>query len=814
MDTLFQDFRYALRGLRKNPGFALLTVLTLALGIGANTAIFSVVNGVVLRPLRYPEPKRLMFITSQFPGLGFDQFWVSAPEFLEFGQRNRSFDTVGAYTVRAANLGTDVPSRPVTALVTHELMPALGVQPIRGRMFTREDTLPNAEDVAILSYELWQRSFGSHENAFGTILDIDGVKTRIVGVMPRGYDVHDQKVELWLPLTLDPVNPGNRGGHFLYLIGRLKPGMTLALARSDLEMQLVNWKDVAPNAHVPNTTGHRLRIDPLQDDIIGSVKTAVWILQGVVGFVLVIACANLANLLLARADSRQKEFAVRTALGAGRRRMMQQFLTEGVVLSVIGAAIGAFLASAGLRALLAANPNSIPRSADIVVDPLVLAFTLAIAVVTGLLFGLAPMFHLTQRSMNVSLKEAGARTTGGAAKARTRGALVIAEVALAVILVIGAGLLLRSFWNLMNVDAGFDRSRLTTFRLVLPNAIYRDARARASFFERLLEKVSAVPGVQGAAAMTGLPPLRQVNANDTEFEGVPQPPSGPIHNVDYYQTVTAAYLQTMGIPVVNGRGFTSADATGAPVVIVNEALAKIFYPGQNPIGRRMRPSFGPNSPWFTIIGVVKDVKQGGIDSKTGTELYLLAEQLPAVANIGAGNMNIVVRSALPYSSLAPNLREIVRSMDPTLPLVNMRTMEDVFAASIARPRFLMQLLAIFAALALLLAAVGTYGILSYSVTERRQEIGIRMALGASRGSVLGLVMGQGLKLTLAGLVIGLAGALALTRLMRTLLFNVRPTDPVTLASVAAFIAVVALAACFLPARRETLVDPMRVLRQE
>jgi hypothetical protein len=475
-----------------------------------------------------------MFITSQFPGLGFDQFWVSAPEFLEFGQRNRSFDTVGAYTVRAANLGTDVPSRPVTALVTHELMPALGVPPIRGRMFTREDTLPNAEDVAILSYELWQRSFGSHENALGTILDIDGVKTRIVGVMPRGYDVHDQKVELWLPLTLDPVNPGNRGGHFLYLIGRLKPGVTIALARSDLETQLVNWKNVAPNAHVPNTTGHRLRIDPLQDDVIGSVKTALLILQGVVGFVLVIACANLANLLLARADSRQKEFAVRTALGAGRHRMIRQFLTEGVVLSVIGAAIGAFLASAGLRVLLAANPNSIPRSADIVVDPLVLAFTLA----------------------------------------------------------------------------------------------------------------------------------------------------------------------------------------------------------------------------------------------------------------------------------------IVRSMDPTLPLVNMRTMEDVFAASIARPRFLMQLLAIFAALALLLAAVGTYGILAYSVTERRQEIGIRMALGASRGSVLGLVMGQGLKLTLAGLVIGLGGALALTRLMRTLLFNVRPTDPVTLASVAAFIAVVAIAACFLPARRATLVDPMRVLRQE
>ena len=815
MDVLLQDLRYALRGLLKNPGFALLTVLTLALGIGANTAIFSVVDGVVLRPLGYPEPRRLMFITSQFPGLGFDQFWVSAPEFLEFNERNHSFETVGAYTVRAANLGADVPSRPVTAIVTHQLMPALGVPPLRGRAFTREDTLPNAEDVAILSYELWQRSFGGDSGALNKVVDVDGVKTRIVGIMPRGYDVHDQKVELWLPLTLDPVNPGNRGGHYLYLIGRLKPSVTLAQSRADLETLLANWKDIAPNNHVPNTTGHRLRIDALQDDIVGGVKTALWILQGVVGFVLLIACANLANLLLARADSRQKEFAVRTALGAGRARMLRQFLTEGIVLSTIGGALGVGLAGAGLRVLLAANPNSIPRASEITIDPPVLVFTLLVAVLTGMLFGVAPMLQVTQRSLNVSLKEAGARATAAGAKARTRGALVMAEVALAVVLVIGAGLLLRSFWNLMSVDAGFNRSHLTTFRLVLPNALYQEARARAGFFERLLERVRAIPGVQGAAAMTGLPPRRQVNANDTAFEGVPGPPDGPIQNVDYYQTVTADYLQTMGIPVVNGRGFTAADATGTPVVMINEALAKVFYPQQNPIGRRVQAFFRRNdNPWLTIVGVVKDVKQGGVEGKTGTELYFLAAQLPAIANVGPGNMNVVVRSALPYEQVAPNLRAIVREMDPTLPIVSMRTMDEVFAESVARPRFLMQLLSIFAALALLLAAVGTYGILSYSVTERRHEIGIRMALGASRESVLRLVMTQGLRLTLAGLVLGVAGALALTRVMRTLLFNVKPSDPLTIVAVAAFIAAVAAAACFVPARRATQVDPMRVLRQE
>jgi len=814
LSSLLQDLRYTLRGLRKSPGFATVAILTLALGIGANTAIFSLVNAVVLRPLPYPEPQRLMFITSQFPTLGFDQFWVSAPEFLEFGRRNQAFEAVGGYTVRAANLGTDVPSRPVTALVTHELMQALGVPPIRGRAFTLADTLPNAEDVAILSSELWQRAFGENEATIGQVVVIDGVKTRIVGVMPRAYDIHDQKVELWLPLTIDPANPGNRGGHFLYLVGRLKPDITLAQARADLESQLTTWKDVAPDSHTPNPTRHRIRIDPLQEDMIGAVTRPLWILQGVVVFVLLIACANLANLLLARADSRQHEFAVRTALGAGTGRLLRQFLTEGVVLSIAGGALGAAAAALGLRLLVATHPDSIPRSQGIGVDLTVLAFTLAIAVVTGVLFALAPMLHLRQASVSGSLKEAGARTSSRSAKARLRGGLVIVEVALAVILVVGAGLLLRSFWNLMNVDAGFSRSQLTTFRLVLPAALYRDGQARASFFDRLVTKLGELPGVESAAAMSGLPPLRQVDANDTQFEGVPPPPAGPIQNVDYYQIVTPGYLDTMGIPLVNGRAFRPEDATGAPILLVNETLAKVFYPGQDPIGRRMRPGGPPNAPWFTIVGVVKDVKQGGVGTKTGTELYLLAEQLPAVAGFGVANMNLVVRSSLPFESLARNLRDTVRAMDPTLPPANMRSMDDVFSESVARPRFLVQVLGIFAALALVLAAAGTYGILSYLVSERRQEIGIRMALGATPESVLRLIMRQGLTLTIGGLVVGLAGAYILTRLMQSLLFQVQRADPLTVAAVAVFVAAVGFAACVFPARRATMVDPVRVLRSQ
>jgi putative ABC transport system permease protein len=688
------------------------------------------------------------------------------------------------------------------------------VQPLRGRLFTREDTIPKTEEVAILSYELWRASFGENPGTLGSLIDVNGVRTRIVGIMPPGYDVHGEKVELWRPLRINPASPGNRGGHFLYLVGRLKPGVTLAQARADLETQLATWASLAPpNGHAPNQTNHRYRIDPLKDDMVGEVSQAVWVLQGAVALVLLIACANLANLLLARAESRQKEFAVRTAMGASRFRMLRQFVTEGIVLSLLGGAIGIWLAVTGVDAVLAANPDSIPRASEVSLDLPVLVFTLLLAIATGVFFGIAPLLHLTHRSTNMALREGGSRTTAGTAKARMRGALVIAEVALAVVLVVGAGLLLRSFWNLMRVDAGFDRSRLTTFSVAIPVAQYPEPARRAAFFRQLIDKVRAIPGVQAAAAMTGLPPSRQVNANDTEFIGVPTPPSGPVHNVDYYQTVSVDYAATMGLPVVEGRGFVEADGAGGAVVLVNETLARKFYVDQSPIGRIVKPSVQGEPP-FTIVGVVKDVKQAGLSEATGTELYFLMEQMPAAAKNAPANMNVVVRSPLPFDALAPSLRQVVRSMDATLPVVDLRPMDEVFAESMARPRFLMTLLVAFAVLALLLAAVGTYGVLSYLVSERRQEIGIRMALGAERGALLAMVMRHGLTLALAGMLLGLAGAVAVTRLMQTLLFNVRPIDPFTFAVVAVVIALVALAACYVPARRATRVDPLIALRAE
>jgi putative ABC transport system permease protein len=827
MQTLWHDLVYALRTLAKSPAYAAVTILTLALGIGANTAIFSVVNGVMLKPLSYPRPDRLLFITSTFPGLGFDRFWVSIPEWAEFKERNHSFQAVAGYSEGSVNLG--VPERPRrvnSALVTAEMMNVLGVGPLRGRVFNDADAVPGAEDVAVISAGTWRSDFGGDERAIGRVVQIDGVPTRIVGIMPPGYDIHDERIEVYLPLTIDPKTfPNNRGSHFLYLIGRLKDGVTFGQAQADLDSMIEQWRALSGNRHAPSKQAqflHMLQMEPMKTDMVGAIGRALWVLQGAVGFVLLIACANLANLILARSEARQREFAIRTALGAGRFRLLRQFLTEGVLLALVGGALGAAIGFAGLRAMLAANPESIPRALEISLDWKVMAFTFAVSIVTGLVFGMAPLLHLREQVVTLSLKEGGHRATSGSARARVRSGLVMAEVALAVVLVVGAGLLMRSFQKLMTVDPGFQREHLTTFGVVLPGAAYRKADSRVAFFDRLIGRLRELPGVTAVAAMSGLPPNRPVNANDTDFAGYAATPgtTDPAENVDYYQTVSMDYLKTMGIPIKKGRGFEPADVAGAPVLLVNEALENRFFTFRklDAVGQRVNifDGSGPNgngSKPFTIVGVVRDVKQGGMSAKTGTELYFLYEQGPRAVNFAPGNMNVVLRSTLPEESLAQAIHQAVRGQDPSLPIVKLRTMDEVFSDSAARPRFLAELLGIFAGLALALAAIGTYGILSYSVTERTKEIGIHMALGATRGSVLGMVLGQGMRLTIVGLVAGLAASFFLTRLLQAQLFNVKPTDPATLSGVAAFIAVIAFVACYVPAQRATRVDPMVTLRE-
>jgi predicted permease len=814
MSTLAADLRFAVRNLLKSPAFAVVTIVTLALGIGANAAMFSVVNGVVLRPLGYPEPDRLVRIVSQFPTMGFDTFWVSPPEYFELQERSQSFQALGAYTIAAANLsGADRPYRVVSVGTSPDLFAALGVQPLLGRTFRPEEDLPNAAPTVILSYTTWRNVFGADPSIVGRAVDKDGAKTTVIGVMPEGFDVFDAGAETFEPIGMDPADRTiRRGNHLLHLIGRLREGVRIEAARAELDTLVRSWREAVPKGHVPSYPNHRMLLNPLQEDLVGNARMALLVLQGAVGFVLLIACANLANLLLARAESRHREFAIRTALGAGRGRLLRQFLTEAVLLSVLGGVVGLVLATVGVRGLVAAYPGSIPRAAEIGTDPQVLLFTLVVAVLTGCLFGLAPVLHLNPRDVALTIKEGGQRTTAGA-RNHTRRGLVIAEVALAVMLVIGAGLMLRSFWNLMQVDAGFRRDQLVTFAINLPPAAYPKPEARVQFFARLLERLRGTAGFQSVAALAGLPPKRRVDANDTDIEGYTAPEGGPFENVDYYQAVTVGSLEALGIPVVEGRSFEPTDETGGPVVLINQTMAKTFWKSESPIGRRLRVG-GPNTPWLTIVGVVRDVKQGGLDAKTGTELFFCLEQLPRVANFAYPQMNIVMRTSLPVGTIAPQVQQTVAAMDPSLPVIDLQTMDDVFSESTARPRFLAQLLGGFALLALVLAAVGTYGILSYLVTERRREIGIRMALGANRGTVLGMVMQQGMLLAVAGVVIGVAGALGMNRVIASLLFGVEPTDPATIAAVVGTIVGIALLACFLPARRATLVDPMLVLRDE
>jgi predicted permease len=808
---MFSDLRYAFRQLAKYPGFTAVAVLTLALGIGANSAIFSVVNGVLLQPLPYRQSDRLVYLYSRFPTLGFDEFWISPPEYRELQERAHSFSSIGAWRTGRVNVaGTESPVRVTAASVSAEFFTTLGVSPIAGRPFTTEEDRPDGPAVAVISNGLWQRVFGGDPNLVGSRLQIDGAPATITGVMPPGFDIEDAGVDVWVPLQL-AAHPVDRTSHYLNLVGRLAPGVSLEQARTEMRALVAGWREAVPAGHVPTPDNHPIAMRSLQEQMTGGVRTALWLLLAAVGLVLLIAVANVGNLLLAKSEGRRREVAVRFAIGAGRRRLVRQFLTESLVLAVLGGAVGLFLGYIGLPLLLATSPDSLPRLREIGLDWWVVAFTISVSLIAGLLFGLAPLLHLSGRSMAVSLKEGARRATAAAARQRVRRGLVVAEVALAVVLAIGAGLLIRSLDALHRVDPGFDPHGLLTFQLYVPEARYTDATAAGAFYASLLDRIEGLPGVQSAAAMDGLPPLRNVNANDTEFEGVERTPDRPF-NVDYYQFVQGDYFETMGIPVVEGRGFELGDdANGPPVVLVNETLARLYYPGQSPLGRHINPGDAPF--WFTIVGVVKDVKQGGLSQPTGTELYFNNPQV-AAAGLPVRAMNIVVRTSRPPLALAGEVRETVHELDPSLPVAHVQTMEQNIAETIRRPRFLTLLLGIFAALALALAAVGTYGVLAYTVAERSHEIGIRMAVGAQGGHVLGMVLKSGLALTGAGLGLGVLGAVGATRLMRTLLFGVATTDATTFVLAPVVLAAVATAACVIPALRATRVDPADALRYE
>jgi predicted permease len=846
------DLRYGARSLRHSPGFTAVALVTLALGIGANTAIFSIVNGVILRPLVYPEPDRLMRLTAQFPTAGSGGVALSNPEYEEFREMNRSFVSVGAFTTGRGNTGGgagswsgevnltagDRPLRVRSAAVDHHLLGTLGVHPAHGRFFAPGETDAMAArpglggpPLAILSHELWQSAFGG-QPLVGRTVDVDGRAHEVIGIMPPGVDLMDSRPQVWLPLGVHPVTRRVRNSHVLQVIGRLKSGVTTQAAQAELNAFLENWGERAgAKGHVPTRQpsrpeDHFLQLLPLQDAIVGGAGRAIWILQGAVGLVLLIVCANLTNLALARAESRRREFAVRAALGASRGRLLRQMMTEGLLMSVIGGALGLWLARAGVKALLLAYPTSLPRTSEVAIDMPVLLFALGVSMGTGLLIGLAPAGQGRVRDLQRTLKEGGYRGVGGG-RHRMRHALVTCEVALAMMLVISAALLLRTVYNLTRVDAGFDRSRLVTFSMTLPRGVSYPG-GRAAVYQRLAATLRTAPGVQAVTAMSDLPLNRFVQGYDTRIEDATSSTGQTTRIVDYYQFVMSDYFKTMGIPIVAGRGFEPIDTTSLErVAVVSETLAHRLWPGRNPIGQRIRPNLSASmgtsdNPWHTVIGVAKDVKEGGVDREPGTELYLFSEQ-PAPPIDGTRSpwllhaplmMNIALRTSLAPAAMSQTIEAAVREADPAVPIVRLRDMESVFAESTRRPRLLAQLLGTFAGLALLLAAVGTYGVLSYMVTERRREIGIRMALGAARSSVIALVMRQGLTAAAIGIVLGVAGAAAANRLISTLLFGVRPTDLVTFAGVIVTIAMVAAAASWLPAWRASRLDPNVVLRAD
>lgn len=800
MRTFLYDLRHAARGLAKQPAFTAIVVLTLALGIGANCAIFSVVNAVLLRPLPYANPEELVAVYEERVSLARERGHVSPPDFIDWRAQNAVFKNIAAYTPASLNrTDGDEPERLVGALVSADLFPALGVSAAVGRTFVPEEDRPNAERVAVIGHELWQKRFGADRSVVGKAVTLNANSYEVIGVMPRGFEFPDKNTEVWLPLAIDPVT-GNRAMHSLKVVARLKDGVTLQ--RAEAEMRTIASR--LEQVHEVNT-GHSVNLFPLHSEVVGPVRAPLLILIGAVAFVLLIACVNVANLLLVRAAARQKEIAIRTALGASRSRIVRQFLAESLLLSLLGGAVGLLLATWGTDLLVAISPADTPRLSEISTDRTVLVFTLLVSLLPGLAFGLLPALQFCRPAISEGLKEGGRTGASDASSGRIRSGLVVTEVALALVLLVGAGLLLKSFIRLRETNPGLDPKGVLTAQVLLPRAKYREPQQQAAFTRDVIERLQALPGVQLAGATVSLPLGELPASRYFSIEG--RPPTRPGEGANaHFDLATPDFFRALGIPLRRGRHFDPRDGIGAPeVAIINEALAQKFFPDEDAIGKRIQIGDGS---WHTIVGVVGNVRQTSLDQEAAPEFYYSLLQDPI------GFMALVVRTSRDPQSLATDLRTAVRAVDPDQPIFGVKTMEEVIIGSVAPRRLTMVLLGTFAALAIVLAAIGIYGVISYMVAQRTHEIGVRMALGAQNSDLLRLILGHGMFLTGIGMAIGLVASFALTRVLSTLLFGVNSNDPSTYLAVSLLLAAVAFVAGYIPGRQATQVDPLVALRAE
>ena len=820
VETLWRDIRYGIRTMGKSPAFTAVAVLTLALGIGATTAIFSVVHAVLLRSLPYRDPERLARVWETAPKgrMGGDRTTVSPVNFLSWSRDADLFEDIAASTSglnRTLTLtGTGAPTKLMADNVSGFFFRILGVQPILGRTFLREEEQPGHDRVVLLSYDLWQTQFGADPQVVGRSITLDNTSYEVIGVMPHGFRSPDRLSSrdgsfLLRPLTFDAARATDRGEHFLNVIARLKPGAKLSQTQRRLDAAARQIE-----REYPENKGWGVRLVPLRDDIVLNVRQALLVLLGAVGCVLLIACANVANLLLARVTAQSREMAIRSALGAGRFQLVRQLLTQSLLLAVFGGVLGVLVAFWGTDVLLKLAPRNIPRLAEARIDFPVLGFALLTSVLTGVVFGLAPALRMSRPDVNESLKEASRTSSGASAGSRLRGVLVVAEVAVAFVLVIGAGLLIRSFRLIQSVEPGFRAENVLAMDIAPPPSKYRQPFERVAFFQEVLERVEAVPGVRSAAVVSDFP-LGGSGGGGFVIEG--RTPAHPKEWDAEFRSISPDYFRAMDIPLLEGRWFTRQDAAkAAPVAVVNKTMARRFWPGENPVGKRIRRRAPAGPPWLTIVGVVGDVRHSGLTREPYAEVYVPYQQ----PSWGTSEVpfpfprELVVRTDLDPVSLVPILQRQVWATDKDQPVTRVRTLEGLVRDSVSRERFNMFLMAVFGAVGLVLALVGIYGVLSYTVTRRIHEIGIRMALGAERGQVLAMVIAQGMRLAILGVGIGTVAGLALSRVMSALLFGITATDPATFVSVSALLLAVALAACSIPAWKATKVDPILALRCE